>query len=91
MSWPDRKPDRGGSGTMEREERIPWTQTQVPPPGTAEGPGPGRQAATDGLGQGKAGECRAEACKQMLRCRIEGAVIKERQAPTRRVLQIILS
>ena len=75
---------------MEREERIPWAQTQVPPPGTAEGPGPGRQAATDGLGQGKAGECRAEACKQMLRCRIEGAVIKERQAPTRRVLQIIL-
>lgn len=50
--------------------------------GTAEGPGPGRRAATDGPGQGEAGECRAEACKQMLMCRVEGVVIKERQAPT---------
>lgn len=52
MSWQDRKPGQGGSGTMKREQ-IPWAQTQVPPPGTAEGPGPGRQAATDGLGQGE--------------------------------------
>ena len=82
MSWPDRKPDQGGSGTMEREERIPWAQTQVPPPGTAEGPGPGRREATDGPGQGEAGERRVEACKQMLMCRVGGVVIKERQAPT---------
>lgn len=52
MSWQDRKPGQGGSGTMKREQ-IPWAQTQVPPPGTAEGPGPGRRAATDGLGQGE--------------------------------------
>ena len=54
MSWQDRKPGQGGSGTMKREQ-IPWAQTQVPPPGTAEGLGPGRRAATDGLGQGEGG------------------------------------
>lgn len=90
MSWQDRKPGQGGSGTMKREQ-IPWAQTQVPPPGTAEGPGPGRRAATDGLGQGEGGYCRAESYEQMLMCRIEGVMIKERQTPTRRVLQIILS
>lgn len=51
MSWQDRKPGQGGSGTMKREQ-IPWAQTQVPPR-HSRGPGPGRQAATDGLGQGE--------------------------------------
>ena len=52
MIWQDRGPGWGGSGTM-KKERIPWTQTQVPPPGTAERPGTGRRAATDGPGQGE--------------------------------------